>query len=136
MPHIRIDYTANLEQAVQDSLLVRQLHQAAIATGVFPVWGVRTFAQPVAQYQVGNGDPGNGFLLVNVRIGPGRELAVRQRVLHALFEVVQQALAPQFAQGRLGCQIDLTEFDAALNSFQINLAGSDDPAEAVVCRRP
>lgn len=136
MPHIQIDYSANLEQVVRDSRLVQQLHQAAVDSGVFPVWGIRTFARPVPHCVIGNGDPGNGFVQIHVRIAPGRDLALRQRVMRELFAAVERAMAPQFASGRLGCQLEISEFDPSVNIYQNNLANSHDPAEAVVCRRP
>ena len=38
MPHIQIDYTANLADTVIEGRLVDRVHQAAIDSGVFPVW--------------------------------------------------------------------------------------------------
>lgn len=136
MPHIQIDYSAHLEQAVRDGRLVQQVHQAALASGVFPVWGTRTFARPVPHGVIGNGDPGNGFVQIQVRIAPGRDLALRQRVMRELFAAVEAAMAPQFACGRIGCQLEVSEFDPAVNIYRNNLAETHDPAEAVVCRRP
>jgi len=136
MPHIQIDYTANLDRAVQERGLVEAVHQAALDCGVFPVWGVRTLAQPVSQYRVGNGAADNGFVHISVRIAPGRSVELRQRVVRELFAAVQQVMGPLFGSQRLGCQIDLSEFDAATTTYQNNLANTTDPAEPVVSRQP
>lgn len=50
MPHIQIDYTANLADAVIGGRLVDKIHQAAVDSGIFPVWGIRTFARPLSEY--------------------------------------------------------------------------------------
>ena len=136
MPHIQIDYTANLDCPVRERGLVEAVHQAALDCGVFPVWGVRTLAQPVSQYRVGNGDAGNGFVHISVRIAPGRPEAVRQQVVQALMAAVMRVMGPLFEHQRLGCQIDLSEFNAATTTYCNNLAVSTDPAEVVVCRQP
>jgi 5-carboxymethyl-2-hydroxymuconate isomerase len=136
MPHIQIDYSANLADAVIDGRLVDKVHQAAIDSGIFPVWGIRTFARSLSDYRVGNGQAGNGFVNVSVRIAPGRHLELRQRITQELFGAMLAAMGPLFAQHRLGCQLEVTEFDAAVSVYQNNLANTDDPAEPVVCRSP
>lgn len=134
MPHIQIDYTANLADAVIGGRLVDKIHQAAVDSGIFPVWGIRTFARPLSEYRVGNAQAGNGFVNVTVRIAPGRDLALRQRIRQELFGAVLQVMQPLFAHHRLGCQLEITEFDADVSVYQNNLAATDDPAEPIACR--
>lgn len=134
MPHIQIDYTANLEDVVTGKRLVELIHQAAVDSGIFPVWGIRTFARSVHQYRVGNGEKNNGFINITVRIAPGRNLALRQRITQELFGAVLQSMDELFKTHRLGCQLEVTEFDADVSIYKNNLATTDDPAEAVVCR--
>lgn len=134
MPHIQIDYTANLADAVIQKRLVDKVHQAAMDTGVFPVWGIRTFARALDDYRVGNAQAGNGFVNVTVRIAPGRSLEVRQRIARTLFDAVLAAMGPLFDKHRLGCQLEVTEFDAAVSVYHNNLADTNDAAEPVLCR--
>ncbi|CAN5142239.1 5-carboxymethyl-2-hydroxymuconate Delta-isomerase [soil metagenome] len=134
MPHIQIDYTASLADAVTEGRLVDRVHQAAVDSGIFPVWGIRTFAQAMGEYRVGNGEAGNGFVNVTVRIAPGRSLALHQRIRQELFGAVLAAMGPLFEHHRLGCQLEITEFHAEASVYQNNLAATDDPAEPVVCR--
>ena len=136
MPHIQIDYTANLADAAGPQQLVERIHQAAADSGIFPVWGIRTFARAVMHYRVGNGDAGNGFVNITVRIAPGRDLALRQRIARELSAPVLACLQDLFRHRRLGCQLEVTEFDSAVTVFQNNLAGGTDPAEPVFCRTP
>jgi 5-carboxymethyl-2-hydroxymuconate isomerase len=121
MPHITIDYTANLGEDVAECGLVDALHQAAIGTGSFPLWGIRTLAQPMQDYRVAGGQPDNGFIKVVVRIAPGRDLATRKRITQTLFDVAVQRLAPVYARRLLGFQLELTEFDADLCLQKIHL---------------
>lgn len=136
MPHIQIAYSANLSGSVAESRLVDRVHQAAIDTGVFPVWGIRTFASALDDCRIGNGQAGNGFVHVTVRIAPGRDLELKRRVARELFAAVLQVMQPLFESHRLGCQLELGEFDASTSVYQNNLAESMDeaPGEAVVCR--
>lgn len=121
MPHITIDYTANLREDLAACGLVDALHQAAIDIGAFPLWGIRTLAQPVEDFRVAGGQPDNGFIKVVVRIAPGRDLATRQRITQTLFDMAVQRLAPVYARRPLGFQLELTEFDADLCLQKIHL---------------
>ena len=134
MPHIQIDYTANLEADIQERKLVETLHQAAVESGIFPVWGIRTIAQPVLHYRMGNGAPDNGFVQVFVRIGPGRDLALRQRIASLLFDALMQSMGSLLEARRLGCQLEVMEFDAALTHLANNHAERLD-ADTRVTRR-
>ena len=42
MPHLIVEYSANLEPALDIRGLVEALHEAALETGVFPIGGIRT----------------------------------------------------------------------------------------------
>ncbi|MDB5931894.1 MAG: 5-carboxymethyl-2-hydroxymuconate delta isomerase [Polaromonas sp.] len=136
MPHIQIDYTANLANAVIEGRLVDRVHQAAVDSGIFPVWGIRTFAQAMGHHCVGNGQAGNGFVHITVRIAPGRSLELRQCVKQELFGAMLATMGPMFEAHRLGCQLEVTEFDADFSVYHNNLAATDDSAEQIVCRTP
>ena len=67
MPHLIIEYSANLEPELDVSALVRTVHDAAIASGVFPLGGIRTRAQRRDVYCVADGDPANRLLHLDVK---------------------------------------------------------------------
>ncbi|MDB5886238.1 MAG: 5-carboxymethyl-2-hydroxymuconate delta isomerase [Polaromonas sp.] len=134
MPHIQIDYSASLAEAVASGRLVDRVHQAAVDSGIFPVWGIRTFGQAMGEYRIGNGEADNGFVNITVRIAPGRDLALRQRIRQELFGAVLATMGPLFDNRRLGCQLEVTEFDAETSIYQNNLATTFDAHEPMVCR--
>ena len=45
MPHLIVEYSANLERDVDIPRLVAAVHAAALETGVFPIGGIRTRAE-------------------------------------------------------------------------------------------
>ena len=52
MPHLIVEYSANLERDVDIPRLVAAVHAAALETGVFPIGGIRTRAERRDIYQV------------------------------------------------------------------------------------
>lgn len=127
MPHIVVEYTDNLHEQVVREQLVRRLHMAAVDSGIFPVWGIRTLARPTAIYAVGDGHPDNGFIQITVRIAPGRNLPLRQRILGELFGTLRDVMHARFDTGRLGIQMEITEFDPAVTTYLNNLAEPGTP---------
>lgn len=85
MPHLNIEYSANLEEALDVQGLVDRIHETALATGIFPLGGVRTRAEPRKYYRIANGDPNAGYIHMIVRIGPGRDEATRRSAGERIF---------------------------------------------------
>lgn len=132
MPHIIVEYSANLEGQVSPRRLVDAVHRAALETGVFPIGGLRTRAERRDVYAVADGDPENGFVAVLARIGRGRDAATRNRVASALMRAVEAETAEAFAARGLGLTVDVEEIDpeASLktNNLHERVAGKGEAA--------
>jgi 5-carboxymethyl-2-hydroxymuconate isomerase len=85
MPHLNIEYSANLEEALDVQALVDRIHETALETGIFPLGGVRTRAESRKHYRIANGDPRAGYIHMVVRIGPGRDADTRRSAGERIF---------------------------------------------------
>ena len=121
MPHIRVEYSANLQDSIDIPSLLASLHKAAIATGVFPAGGTRTRAYRVEEYCIADGHPENGFVHVSVQMGHGRDLDTRKRVGQQLFATLTQFLARAYIERPLGLSLEIQELDPVLNFKKNNL---------------
>jgi len=88
MPHLNIEYSANLEDALDVQALVDRIHETALETGIFPLGGVRTRAEARKRYRIANGDPRAGYIHMMVRIGPGRDVETRRSAGDRIFAVL------------------------------------------------
>lgn len=120
MPHIAIDYTANLADDLRPLELPQKLHEAARALGVFPLNGLRTFARAIDDYSIGANSADEGFVQIQIRIAPGRPEELRQRIVDSLFAAAEQTLAGLIERRPVGLQLEITEFDRSLT----RMAGS------------
>ncbi len=111
MPHLIVEYSANLEKSVDIPALLRAVHGAALATGVFPIGGLRTRAERREHYVIADGHADNGFIHVQVRIGAGRAADVRQTAAEQIFAAVKAATALVFATHALGLTLEMVEID-------------------------
>lgn len=120
MPHIAIDYTANLTNDLLPLELPKKLHEAAQDLGVFPLNGLRTFARAIDEFHVGTASQNEAFINIQVRIAPGRPQELRQRIVDTLFSTAEQTLAALIEKRSVGLQLEVTELDRSLT----RMAGS------------
>jgi len=107
MPHFTIEYSANLDARVDMAAVVDVVRKAAVATGIFPLGGIRVRAIRCEHYAVANGDPDMGFLAMLLRLGEGRDLETRKRAGEQIFKALSDFLDPVFAGGRFALSFDM-----------------------------
>jgi 5-carboxymethyl-2-hydroxymuconate isomerase len=121
LPHLTIEYSANLEHVIQVQSLVDRLHRAAVETEVFPIGGIRTRAVVREHFRVADGHPENAFVHVVLRMARGRDVETRQRVGQHLFNTLCEALAPTTGSRPLAISFEVEEIDPAWNYRRNNL---------------
>jgi len=115
MPHFHIEYSANLETAVDLPALCNILRLAAIETGVFPLAGVRVRATPCPHYSIADGDPQHGFIDISVRLRAGRPPETCKTTTAALFKAVEEFLAPVMARQSIALSMEMRDIDPDLS---------------------
>lgn len=111
MPHLIVEYSANLEQALDIAALVAALHEAALESGVFPIGGIRTRAARRDVYRIADGHADNAFIHVQARIGAGRAAEVRQQAAEQIFARLKAETSDLFASRPLGLTLEIVEID-------------------------
>lgn len=121
MAHILIEYSANLRDQVDFPQFLAAVHSRALATGIFPIGGMRTRAYMAEQYRIADGHPDNAFMHIMLRVGHGRDIETRKQACDAIFETVCERLAPLCARIPLGISLEMQEIDAVLTLKKNNL---------------
>jgi 5-carboxymethyl-2-hydroxymuconate isomerase len=121
MPHVITEYSANLEGVVDIPRLMQELHDTAIASGLFQVGGIRSRAKKRDLYVVADGDPQNAFVFVIARIAPGRPMEKRKALGEALLATAAKRLDPVFKSRGLSLSIEVQELDDQLTFRKNNL---------------
>jgi 5-carboxymethyl-2-hydroxymuconate isomerase len=109
MPHILVEYSANLEPRMDAAALVTAVHEAAIATGVFKVGGIRTRAARREVFRVADGSPDNAFVAVTARIAAGRDEETRRRVGKTIFDSLCGELQPIYETTPIAISVEVQE---------------------------
>lgn len=89
MPHIQIDYSANLEDRLDIPGLLRAIRDAAVVTGVFPLAGIRVRATACTHWVIADGDPQHAFMDISIRLRGGRPAEAKKRATGHVFAVAE-----------------------------------------------
>ena len=121
MPHLIVEYSANLESRLGLEALMATLRDVAVAGGVFPLAGIRVRAVRRDRYLIADGDPAHGFVHVMARIGKGRGESVRRAQAQALFDALRAHLEPFRRDwvGGLALSLEMVEIDP-VGSLKLN----------------
>lgn len=115
MPHIIIEYSANLEADIDFSQFCHALRETASAISAFPMPGIRVRALRVDHYAIADGNPEHGFIDISVRLRAGRSISVKKEAVEKLFERAKQYLAPVMAARSLALSMEMRDIDPELS---------------------
>jgi 5-carboxymethyl-2-hydroxymuconate isomerase len=111
MPHVTVEYSANLESDVAPRAIVDAVHDAVLATGAFELGAARTRAARRDVYAVADRDPDNAFVAVAIAIGKGRDVETRRRVSRAVMDALEAITRDAFARRGLALSVEIREID-------------------------
>ena len=127
MPHVVIQYTANLDPEAAIGTLCRTLAAILVAqrdgagARVFPIGGTRVLAYPTPHFAVADGEDDRAFVYLNVRIAAGRERADIAAAGEALIAAVRSHFAAIFAARPIGITLQIDESVPAFDAKHSNL---------------
>lgn len=115
MPHITLEYSANLEAALDIQGLCVALKDAAAATGVFPPAGIRVRAIACTHSIIADGDPRHGFVDITIRLRAGRTAQAKEDATDAIFEAAHLFTADYMATHPFMLSLEMRDIDAEMS---------------------
>lgn len=128
MPHLTIEYSANLDAEADMAALCETLRQAMLATGLFETGAVRVRAIRCDAFAVADALARNGFADMVLRVGAGRDRAALKQAGDAVFAAAEAFLAPLFETPHFALSFEIREIDPGLswkrNAMHARLRGT------------
>lgn len=112
MPHIIVEYSANLENSIDVRQMVDDLHQTVADSGVAEIAAIRTRAERRDTFRVADGDPKNAFVHVTMRLRIGRSEEVRSRLAEALLAATDRNLQRAYMTHAIAITVEMEEIDS------------------------
>ena len=123
MPHLIIEFSANACSStagpVDIDALVDTLHDAAVASGVAPLDGLRTRAVGRNHYAIADRHPDNMFIAVTARFGAGRSDDDKRRLIEGLMAALEAFVGE--AAGTMMLSVEYQEIDPDLRINRNNV---------------
>jgi 5-carboxymethyl-2-hydroxymuconate isomerase len=114
MPHIILDYSANIEARADIAGLCEALRVTAAGLDCFPETGVRVRAIRADHVALADGSAEVGYVDISVRLREGRAQHVREAATAALFQAARDFLADLLAEHPVMLSLEMREIDAKL----------------------
>ena len=121
MPHFILEYSANLDKEIEFSHLFEQIIDTAVATGVFPLAGIRCRAHRCEHYRIADGNPEFGFVHLHVKLGAGRTEEVKASAAEAIFATLTEYFKALYDKQGLALSFEMTELPVTLKYNHNNL---------------
>lgn len=111
MPHVIVEYSANLDGSLDIRKLVDDLHQVVADSGVADIAAIRTRAERRDVYRVADGDPKNAFVHIVGRFRKGRPVDVLTKMSEALLAATDRNLQRAYAAHAIAITVEMEEID-------------------------
>lgn len=115
MPHLHIDYSANLEDAVDIPALCEAIRATAATIETFPKAGIRVRATRVDHVAIADGSAKHGFIDLSIRLREGRPQDVKEDALARIFVTFKEFMAPAMQTHSIALSAEMRDIDAALS---------------------
>lgn len=112
MPHLKIEYSQTLAARVDMAAICDRLRLAMLETEVFPLAGIRVRAYCADASSIADNHPDNAFAHLQLRMGQGRNLEVRQRAGEAIFEVLRDLFAEELKSPHFALSLEIVEIES------------------------
>lgn len=112
MPHLYVEYTANL-QGIDEAALMEQLNHAVCAHATITDEAdvkTRIAALPTSHYRIGLNSTGRAFAHAELRLMAGRSPEVKKALSDSIAHVFQSAIPAQ-AELEVQLSVDIVDMD-------------------------
>jgi 5-carboxymethyl-2-hydroxymuconate isomerase len=115
LPHLTLEYSANLENAADIGGLCAAALEALLETGLFEAGAIRVRAVRCEFYAIADGHAANSFVDASLRAGAGRSFEQKKRAGEAVFAALARFLAPQFDTPHFALSFEIRDIDPELS---------------------
>jgi 5-carboxymethyl-2-hydroxymuconate isomerase len=115
VPHLTIEYSANLETSADIAALCRALHSALMASGLIEIGAPRVRAVRCDAYAIADLAPENAFADMVLRMGAGRSEGDRKALGDRLMAAATEVLAMPLQSPHFALSLEIVEIGAGMS---------------------
>ena len=115
MPHVIVDYSANLDGPLDMAAFCEHLRATAADIDALPMAGIRVRAHRADHAAIADGADHHGFIDIAVRLRGGRPQEVKEDIARRLFQAAEDFTAAYMARHSLALSLEVRDIDPALS---------------------
>ena len=115
MPHLIVEYSENLEQALDMGAFCNHMREAACTINAFPKAGIRVRAFSARHYSIADGNAAHGFIDISIRLRAGRSQDVKRAAVQTLFQAAEEFVADYMRVRPLALSMEIRDIDPELS---------------------
>jgi 5-carboxymethyl-2-hydroxymuconate isomerase len=114
MPHLVLEYSANVPDDPDFDLVLRRLHEAMTTVGPFDLSNVKSRAVRHERFRVADGAHDRAFVHLTVSVLAGREARVLRETGEAMLAVLRESFPRAGAERRCDVTVEIREMSPGL----------------------
>ncbi|MDH6144566.1 5-carboxymethyl-2-hydroxymuconate isomerase [Kitasatospora sp. GP30] len=111
MPHLVLEYSGNIREAVDPADVLGKLHAALTDAGGFRHQDFKSRAVRMDRYFIGDGSYEQSFVNLDIRTFAGKSAEVRAAVSEAALAVLIEAFATTLRETACDISVQITDLD-------------------------
>jgi 5-carboxymethyl-2-hydroxymuconate isomerase len=115
LPHFQIEYSGNLEAALDMQSFCEEIRRVGAEIEAFPMPGIRVRAVKVDHFAIADGNPKHGFVDIVIRLRKGRTHDVKQEAVVRIFEAAKSFLEPVMRDRSVALSLEMRDIDPELS---------------------
>lgn len=110
MPHITVEYSANMTERPKPKIFLRALHDALVACGPYKMEDIKSRLVRHDNFLVSNGEKEQAFVHLHLAIMP-RDPEIQKKTTAALLEVLKKEFAESLATKNCAFSVEIRQLD-------------------------
>ena len=111
MPQLVLEYSANITQKVDNTVILAEIAAIVSAAGEIPVQNFKSRLIRREEYLVGNGEAKDAFVHLEAGIFSGRNLDVKKRIGEDCIEYLEEYFSPSAGELSLQITVEIREME-------------------------
>lgn len=128
MPHLIVEYSANVAEHHSIDALLDVIQQTVLDMDVAPVAGVRIRTLRQEQYRIADSsDSNHAYVAMVARIGPGRDDDTKKRIITVILDATEAQFATEDSPLIIAWSLEVQEIDATFRENRNGIAAAINP---------
>lgn len=113
MPHVVLEYTANVPGSFDPRRVLLDVHEVLMSTGLFTLADIKGRAVRHEVFAVGDGEAARSFVALTVSILEGRSDEAKARIGEGTLAVLRRSFSEAVAEGRCSLSVQVADLHRA-----------------------